>query len=102
MPAIVPPIVTRSGIIKCSKSMNVPMIRNETKIQYAIATCHQKLSQIARKRRAVTSSTAKWRKEILAPQFAQRPRGTIQLINGKLWCQRTDRLQFGQKERRGL
>jgi len=58
-PAIVPPIVTRSGIMKCSKSMKVPTIRNETKIQYAIATCNGNLCQIARKRSAVTSSTAK-------------------------------------------
>ena len=35
------------------------MMRKETKTQYAIATCHGKLSQIAKKSSAVTSSTAK-------------------------------------------
>ena len=59
IPTTIPPIVTWSGMMKCSKSINVPTMRSETKTQYAIATCHGKLCQIARKRSAVSNSTAK-------------------------------------------
>src|SRR5206468_12152436 len=93
--------VTWSGIINTAESINVPLTRKETQTQSAIATGHEELSQIARKKSAVTSSTAKSRNEIFAPQFAQRPRSTTQLINGRFCCHGIGCLQFGQKDRRG-
>ena len=59
MPAAVPPSVISSGMMKCSKSTNVATMSSETKIQYAMAMSHGKLIQTARKRRAVSNSTAK-------------------------------------------
>src|SRR5262249_54631659 len=66
-----------------------------------MAILHGKNSQAARNKSAVNNSTPKYRKEILLPHFAQRPRRTTQLTTGISWCHGRGVLQAEKKERRG-
>src|SRR5438045_7071421 len=75
-PTTIPPIVISSGIMKCSKSMNVAAISPAKKIAYTTASptdCRPKLTQHPRNTAAVNNSTRKYSAEIRAPQFRHFP-----------------------------
>src|SRR5262245_55800905 len=100
-PTTMPPMVISSGMIKCSKSINVAAINPARTRQCSKAThgdARPKLSQQPRKTIPVSNSTRKYRTEIGAPQLAHFPRSHSQVTSGTFKYQGIEYLQWGQCE----
>ena len=77
-------------------------MRSETKIQYGIASCHGNVIPDCEKEQRSQQFDQEISKRDSLPQFAQRPRKSVQLTSGIFWYHGISFLHDGQKERRGL